>query len=128
MVGKGVKEAREFCPTLSDSELADEIRRRAKAYRETWPNISITSRGLLKHWMQFGADNQPPERIANVFVPSNGLLPGETQRDAEIRRQKGRVTFIRAKLATMVPGTAQHAQESERLRREESKLNEMEAA
>lgn len=129
MVGTCLKQLRDVEADLDDDDLAIEIERRAAAYRSEWGDERLTPGALVKHWSRFGsAKPHPPERIANVFVPSNGLLPGETQRDAEIRRQKGRVTFIRAKLATMVPGTTQHAQESERLRREESKLNEMEAA
>lgn len=88
-IGKCVKEAKEFCPELSDHDLALEIRRRAKAYREKWPNMTITAPALLKHWIQFGEACQPnhgddgPTLIFQAD-PSEKVAP----KDAEAKRKR----------------------------------------
>jgi hypothetical protein len=88
-IGKCVKEAREFCPRLSNAELATEIKRRAKAYREKWPEMTITSTALMKHWMQFGESSQPNQGDDGPTLifqadPSEKIAP----RDAEAKRKR----------------------------------------
>lgn len=128
MIGKGVKEAREFCPTLSDAELAAEILSRAKAYREEWPDITITSRAVIKHWVRLGQRaGAPPAEPPPAFVPPSHLLPGETEHQGEIRRTRNSMVLLGARLGIDRPGTRQHDETVRKLADLEAKLKRLEA-
>jgi len=63
---------------LSDEELADEIRLRARAYSERWPDIELTPFGLAKNWNRVVTPRPGPTRIDDAeigrLLEEQGLL------------------------------------------------------
>ena len=50
LIGKALRDIRRMSPDVT----ADEIRRRAANYRDSWPNAQLTASALAKHWATFG--------------------------------------------------------------------------
>lgn len=88
-VGKAVKDLRDHHPKFTDQQLALEISKRAKAYREHWPDCELTSMALVKHWLKFAQPSQPtngddgPTLIFQAD-PSEKVAP----KDAEAKRKR----------------------------------------
>lgn len=61
-----------------DGVLIDEIRRRARLYRERWPNVELTPSALAKNW----------ERVTKPR-PGQGLTPDEIREEGRRAQEAG---------------------------------------
>ena len=59
----------------------DEVRRRAKRYRDKWPNVELTPESLVKHWQRFAEENVKQEPMPNVFASERGERDAQFVRD-----------------------------------------------
>lgn len=71
-VGRGelnhsLKLIRALEPGLADFTLAGEIRLRAQAYAELWPDMALTPTALAKHWLRL---TRPRHHGTNLHAPT----------------------------------------------------------
>jgi len=88
-VGKAVKDLRDHHPKFTDQQLALEIAKRAKAYREEWPDCELTSMALVKHWLRFAQSPQPTSgEDGPTLIFQADPSERTTPEDAEAKRKR----------------------------------------